>query len=80
MIVPPLFLGPVFEVPAVIFLGWWALLQFFNGSLSLVASHDASGVAWWAHVGGFAFGMIVSLFAARETPRRRRYEEREQAW
>jgi membrane associated rhomboid family serine protease len=79
-VIPPLFFGPIFELPAVIFLGWWALLQFFNGSLSLAARGDAGGVAWWAHVGGFAFGMIVSLFAAKESPRRRRYEEREAAW
>src|SRR5439155_15666433 len=51
-VIPPLFFGPVFELPAVLFLGWWALLQFFNGSLSLAAPHDAAGVAWWAHVGG----------------------------
>jgi len=79
-VIPPLFFGPVFELPAVLFLGWWALLQFFNGSLSLAAPHDAAGVAWWAHVGGFLFRMIVSLFASREAPRKRRYEQREAAW
>jgi membrane associated rhomboid family serine protease len=79
-VIPPLFFGPVFELPAVLFIGWWALLQFFNGSLSLAAPRDAGGVAWWAHVGGFAFGAIVSVFAARQASRRRRYEEREGAW
>ena len=76
-VIPPMFLGPVFEVPAVIFLGWWALLQLFNGSLSLAAPRDMGGVAWWAHVGGFAFGMVVSLLAARHAPQRRRREEPE---
>ena len=71
-VIPPFFLGPIFEVPAVIFLGWWLLLQFFNGSLSLVSSKDVGGVAWWAHVGGFIFGMAASFFAAREVPRRRK--------
>ena len=80
MVIPPLFFGPIFEVPAVIFLGWWALLQFFNGSLSLAGPQEASGVAWWAHVGGFAFGMVVSFFASREAPRRKRYQERKEAW
>jgi len=66
MVIPPLFFGPVFVVPAVIFLGWWILLQFFNGTVSLVASRaDFGGVAWWAHVGGFVFGMLVVLFAPR---------------
>ncbi|HKQ37988.1 MAG TPA: rhomboid family intramembrane serine protease [Verrucomicrobiae bacterium] len=78
-VIPPLFFGPVFDLPAVLFLGWWALLQFFNGSLSLAGPQEAGGVAWWAHVGGFAFGMIVSSITARKAPRRR-YEEREKAW
>ena len=65
-IIPPLFLGPVFELPAVAFLGWWFFLQFFNGALSLGARGQGfSGIAWWAHVGGFAFGFLVSLFARR---------------
>ncbi len=63
-LIPPFFFGPVFVLPAVLFLGWWFLLQFFNGALSLGArDHQFSGVAWWAHVGGFAFGMSVCLLA-----------------
>ncbi len=65
-LVPPFFFGPTFVLPAVLFLGWWFLLQFFNGALSLSAhSHAFSGVAWWAHIGGFAFGFVVCLFAGR---------------
>jgi membrane associated rhomboid family serine protease len=65
-LIPPFFLGPFFELPALLFLGWWFFLQFFNGALSLAARGQSfSGVAWWAHVGGFAFGMGVSLFAPR---------------
>jgi membrane associated rhomboid family serine protease len=65
-VIPPLFLGPVFVLPAVLFLGWWFFLQFFNGTLSLAASgRQFSGIAWWAHVGGFAFGFLVCLFARR---------------
>ncbi len=65
-LVPPFFFGPTFVLPAVLFLGWWFLLQFFNGALSLSAhSHAFSGVAWWAHVGGFTFGFGVCLFAGR---------------
>ena len=66
-LVPPFFFGPFFVLPAVLFLGWWFLLQFFNGALSLAgSSHGFSGVAWWAHVGGFAFGFFISLFARRQ--------------
>jgi membrane associated rhomboid family serine protease len=66
-VIPPLFFGPVFVLPAVLFLGWWFLLQFFNGAMSLGARGQGfSGIAWWAHVGGFAFGFIVALFARRK--------------
>jgi len=65
-LIPPLFLGPFFEIPAVVFLGFWFLLQFFNGALSLGARGQAfGGVAWWAHVGGFAFGVWVAISASR---------------
>ncbi len=67
-LIPPFFLGPTFSLPAVMFLGWWFLLQFFNGALSLGARGSFGGVAWWAHVGGFAFGLLVCLFASRRPP------------
>jgi membrane associated rhomboid family serine protease len=70
-VIPPFFFGPVFVVPAIVFLGWWFLLQFFNGTMSLASSaSDFGGVAWWAHVGGFLVGMGLALFARRERPRR----------
>jgi membrane associated rhomboid family serine protease len=66
-LVPPFFLGPTFVLPAVVFLGGWFLLQFFNGAMSLGARGPGfSGVAWWAHVGGFAFGFAICLLAKRE--------------
>jgi membrane associated rhomboid family serine protease len=65
-LIPPFFLGPTFVLPAVLFLGWWFLLQFFNGALSLrMAGPGFSGVAWWAHVGGFLFGFVICLLARR---------------
>ena len=64
-LVPPFFFV---VLPAVLFLGGWFLLQFFNGAMSLGARGPGfSGVAWWAHVGGFAFGFIICLFARRES-------------
>ena len=67
-LVPPFFFGPFFVLPAVLFLGWWFLLQFFNGALSLGAGGAGfSGVAWWAHVGGFLFGFTVCLLAKRQS-------------
>ncbi len=65
-IIPPFILGPIFEVPAVIFLGWWFLLQLFNGTLTLTARPDQfGGVAWWAHIGGFLFGVWIASLALR---------------
>jgi hypothetical protein len=72
-LIPPFFLGPYVVLPAVVFLGGWFLLQFFSGALSLAAGrHGFGGVAWWAHVGGFGFGLAVCLLAPRKAARRRR--------
>jgi len=66
-LIPPLVFGPIFRFPAVVFLGWWFLLQFFNGAMSLSAGKQSfSGIAWWAHVGGFLFGFVICLFASSE--------------
>jgi len=64
----PLFFLPLFiEIPAVVFIGFWFLSQFFNGTLSLVTPGVLGGVAWWAHVGGFAFGLLFhKLFTGRK--------------
>jgi hypothetical protein len=65
-LVPPFFLGPYFELPAVLYLGWWFITQFFSGAMSFgVRDQQFAGVAWWAHVGGFAFGMAICLFTRR---------------
>jgi membrane associated rhomboid family serine protease len=51
-------------VSAIVFLGVWALLQLLNGLASLgVPTAQTSGVAVWAHVGGFVFGLLVGVMA-----------------
>jgi membrane associated rhomboid family serine protease len=64
---------PFFQVvalPAVIVLGLWFLFQFFSGALAL-ASAPSGGIAWWAHVGGFGFGIVaMKLFGGRPRPPR----------
>jgi membrane associated rhomboid family serine protease len=65
-LVPILFIFTIIEIPAVIFLLFWLVLQLFSGWLALGGS-NGSGIAWWAHVGGFVFGMLtVGLFARRQ--------------
>jgi len=54
----PIIIIPWFvEIPAIFFLGFWFVIQLLNAASDTAM---AAGVAWWAHVGGFAVG-IVSL-------------------
>lgn len=54
------------SIPALVFLGIWIIQQLINGIGSLgVASAHTGGVAWWAHIGGFAFGVIAGYFVRR---------------
>ncbi|HET9319780.1 MAG TPA: rhomboid family intramembrane serine protease [Bryobacteraceae bacterium] len=62
----PIFIFPwIVSIPAVVWLGIWFLYQWFNG-IAVLHAHAAGGVAYWAHVGGFVFGVLVAL-AARLT-------------
>jgi len=59
-LVPVFFLPLLMEIPAVIYLGVWFLSQLLNGVLTVVASAEAfGGVAYWAHIGGFAAGLLL---------------------
>ena len=51
-----------FYVPALVFLGLWFLQQIFSGVGSLMPNATSEGVAWWAHIGGFAFGLITGIY------------------
>ena len=55
----------VIELPALLVLGFWFLLQFLNGASELAQPvAGGGGVAYWAHIGGFVFGLaLVKLFA-----------------
>jgi membrane associated rhomboid family serine protease len=55
-LVPILFFLEIVVLPAPLFLGVWFVIQFFQGVASIVA---ATGVAWWAHIGGFVAGAAV---------------------
>jgi membrane associated rhomboid family serine protease len=45
-------------VPAIVVIGFWAVLQFLNGLLS-TGLHQQGGVAWFAHIGGFLAGIVT---------------------
>ncbi|HEX6230823.1 MAG TPA: rhomboid family intramembrane serine protease [Actinomycetota bacterium] len=58
----------VVELPAVYVLGAWFVLQLFSG-VGQLGTEVNGGVAFWAHVGGFAFGAIVTwLFFRQRRP------------
>jgi len=71
-LIPIFFFITVRELPAVLILGFWFVLQFFSGVGSLGATQNTGGVAYFAHIGGFICGMIlVALFGGM---RRRRQD------
>ena len=63
-LVPIFFIFTIINIPAPIFLLFWFVSQLFSGWLTLGGA-GGSGVAWWAHVGGFVFGMVAAFIFAR---------------
>jgi membrane associated rhomboid family serine protease len=56
----------VVKIPAYVFLGGWFLYQLFEANWGLLSpDSNGGGVAFFAHVGGFAFGALVTLLAKR---------------
>jgi membrane associated rhomboid family serine protease len=74
-LVPLFIFMHVMEVPAIVFLGLWFLLQFVSGVGSIAAAtggEPAGGIAFWAHVAGFVAG--VSGVIVFKRPERQRVE------
>ena len=73
-----IFLGIILirEIPAIWFLGVWIVLQAVTGGLSLVHPEAGGGVAFFAHIGGFAFGLATGLLLLLLTRRRPRMPPR----
>jgi membrane associated rhomboid family serine protease len=65
-LIPIFFIFQLTELPAWIVLAFWAVLQALQGVGSLGAD---VGVAWWAHIGGFAFGAAIGLLFYRRRAR-----------
>jgi len=49
------------QVPALIVIGLWILLQFFSGIGSISNSAQSGGVAYMAHIGGFLAGLVLTF-------------------
>jgi membrane associated rhomboid family serine protease len=69
-LIPLLFFFWTVDIPALLILGYWFLIQFFAGFQMLAIQSEASGgVAWWAHVGGFVVGVVLALILpTRQAP------------
>ncbi|MDH4139299.1 MAG: rhomboid family intramembrane serine protease [Coriobacteriia bacterium] len=73
-LIPIVFVFEIATVPAAFVIGFWFVLQLIQG-LGSLGSQMMSGVAWWAHVGGFALGFALALpswFADRSGRGRRK--------
>jgi len=69
-LVPIFYFIRIVELPALIYLGFWFVSQLFNGFFALAAADifSSGGVAWWAHIGGFVFGLAVIRLIAPRVP------------
>ncbi len=62
-----------FDLPAPFYLFYWFLLQFISGTVAIASvgsQPTAGGIAWWAHIGGFAAGLVLGPLMARRRPQR----------
>ena len=72
-IIPIFIFITIREVPAVLILGIWFVLQLFSGvgSLGVSDAQDMGGVAYFAHIGGFVAGiLLIGMFGGFKRPRR----------
>ena len=80
-LIPIFFFVQFVEIPAILFIGLWILMQFFMGVFSLGAGSLQGGVAWWAHIGGFAAGAIlIFIFRKRKRNLPRKFADQYYPW
>ena len=72
-LLPILFFITTVRIPALFFLGIWFLQQAFYGIASLGSPMSAGGgVAYWAHAGGFVFGLVLGPLLGLMASKRQR--------
>jgi hypothetical protein len=72
-LIPLIIIWEVIELPAVVLLGFWFLMQLFSaGTIAMTASSNGGGVAFMAHVAGFLSGM-AGVFVFRKPERAEQY-------
>ena len=73
-LVPIFFFFWFIDIPAIFYLGFWFISQIFSGLMSLPTAGLVGGVAWWAHIGGFVYGVFLHHFFIRRTPKVNYYQ------
>jgi rhomboid family protein len=63
-ILPLFFFWPMVEIPAYFYLLFWFVAQLYAGIVSGAQGPTVGGVAFWAHVGGFLFGVAIGPMLA----------------
>jgi len=61
-----------FPLPAMLYLVFWFVFQALEGTISLTAPASGGGVAYFAHIGGFAFGIVAIKLFVLGKPRKPR--------
>jgi membrane associated rhomboid family serine protease len=70
VVIFPLIFLPFF-VPSIVLIGFWFVMQLFSGFAEVGQTTAGSGVAWWAHIGGFIAGVVLIWSLKRPTRRPR---------
>jgi len=73
LVIPVLFFPFFFELPAVVFVGIWFVTQLLQGTAELFAPSTGGGIAWWAHIGGFVAGLLLTPALRRSSANYRPY-------
>ncbi len=63
------FFVTVIKIPALVVIGFWAIIQLINGLISTGLAREG-GIAWFAHIGGFLTGLLtIKLWQPKRTKR-----------
>jgi rhomboid family protein len=80
VMIPIVFFPFFFELPAVLYLGFWFFSQLYSGTLALGLPRQVGGIAWWAHIGGFVGGLLLCRLFVRRRVRRLQPDEHGLEW
>ncbi len=64
-----IFIFRIFTMPAAVLIGFWIFFQILNGLTSLGVGQQVGGVAWFAHIGGFFYGLYFIKFVVKSRMR-----------